>query len=141
MDELEKQHGHHDHHDKNSKDFIVTNPLYPVGPAKELFIAGASVFEITEFLPPIQRVTILGINLPDPDTFGPYSSYWATLAIPKTPGTLATFPLVRTEDGQNWVGTTLLDFGGTLPPIQVVVRPQLGEEQIGAVILQGKVFS
>lgn len=144
MDEKEKFHGkhdHHDHHDHKDKDFIVTNPLYPVGPARQLFIAGASVFEITKFLPPVQRVTILGINLPEPDTFGPYDSYWATLAIPNTPGTLATFPLVRTEDGQNWVGSTQLDFGGTLPPIQVVVRPQFGEEVIGAVILQGDVFS
>ncbi|MHB1127480.1 MAG: hypothetical protein ACYC2T_11100 [Bacillota bacterium] len=51
--------------------FTTTNPLTPVGPAAELFIAGASIFEITDFEPPLQRVTIVGINLPDPDTFGP----------------------------------------------------------------------
>ena len=63
----------------NQQDFIEVNPLLPTGPAEELFVAGASVFEITVFTPPVQRVTILAINLPDPDTFGPFDSYIATL--------------------------------------------------------------
>ena len=120
--------------------FIVTNPLYPAGPAEQLFIAGASAFEITVFVPPIQRVTILGINLPEPNTFGPYDSYFAILSIPDTNETLATIPLIPTGDNQNWVGNILLDFAGTLPNINVAVRPQLGFERIGNVILEGQVF-
>lgn len=53
---------------KNNTDFIEVNPLLPTGPAEQLFIAGTSAFEITTFTPPIQRVTILAINLPNPDT-------------------------------------------------------------------------
>ncbi len=120
--------------------FIETKPLYPTGPAEQLFIAGASVFEITGFTPPIQRVTILGINLPEPDTFGPYDSYVATLTVPDSLEPLATLPLIPTVDNQNWVGTTLLDFGGTLPTINAEIRPQLGSDRIGEVILQGQVF-
>lgn len=119
---------------------IVTNPLSPTGPAGQLFIAGASVFEITIFTPPVQRVTILAINLPEPDTFGPYDSYVASLTIPDSLEPLATFPLLPTGDNQNWVGTTLLNFGGTLPTINASVRPQLGSDLIGDVILQGQVF-
>ncbi len=127
--------------DNESQSFIVTNPLSPTGPAEQLFIAGASVFEITVFIPPIQRVTILGINLPEPDTFGPFDSYVATLTIPGDPEPLDTFPLVPTEDNQNWAATTLLNFGGTLPNINVSVRPQLGFDRIGDVILEGPVFA
>jgi len=122
------------------QDFIVTNPLNPVGPAKQLFIAGVSVFEITPFTPPIQRVTILGINLPEPDTFGPYDRYVATLTVPGSLDPLATLILVPTEDNQNWIGTTFLDFGGTLPNINVSVRPESVSGQVGKIILQGPVF-
>ncbi len=122
------------------QDFISTNPLLPTGPAEQLFIAGASVFEITIYIPPIQRVTILGINLPEPDTFGPYDSYVATLTVPDSLEPLATIFMVPTEDKQNWVATTLLDFGGTLPNIEVSISPQYGFDRIGDVILQGPVF-
>ena len=123
-----------------SLDYVVANPLLPTGPAEQLFIAGASVFEITIFTPPIQRVTILAINLPDPDTFGPYDSYVATLTAPGSDEPLDTLFMVPTEDNQNWVATTFLDFGGTLPNIEVSVRPQSGFDRIGDVILQGPVF-
>lgn len=125
---------------KTSQDFIVAKPLLPAGPAEELFIAGASVFEITVFTPPIQRVTILGINLPDPDTFGPYDSYVATLTVPGSLEPLAILFLVPTEDNENWVASTLLDFGGTLPNINVSIRPQQGFDRVGDVILEGPVF-
>lgn len=124
---------------ESSQDFIEVNPLLPTGPAEQLFIAGASVFEITIFTPPIQRVTILAINLPDPDTFGPYDSYIATLLVPGSLEALAVLYLEPTGDNQNWVATTLLDFGGTLPNIEVEVRPT-GFERVGEVILQGQVF-
>lgn len=123
-----------------SQDFILANPLLPTGPAEQLFIAGASVFEITIYTPPIQRVTILGINLPEPDTFGPYDSYVATLTVPDSIEPLQTLYMVPTEDNQNWVATTLLDFGGTLPNIEVSISPQYGFDRIGDVILQGPVF-
>ena len=123
-----------------SQDFIIVNPILPTGPAEQLFIAGASVFEITVFTPPIQRVTILGINLPEPNTFGPYDSYIATLTVPGSDEPLQTLYLVPTEDRQNWVASTLLDFGGTLPNINVQVRPQSGFDRIGEVILEGPVF-
>ena len=97
-----------------NSDFIEVKALLPAGPADELFIAGASVFEITIFTPPVQRVTILGINLPDPDTFGPYDSYIATLISSGNEEPLETLYLVPTSDNQNWVASTLLDFGGTL---------------------------
>lgn len=121
--------------------FIQTNPLYPTGPAEQLFIAGASAFEITTLTPPVQRVTILGINLPEPDSFGPYDSYVAYLTVPDDPKPLATFNLLPTTDNQNWAASTLLFFGGTLFPINVSVRPQFGQERIGEIILQGQVFS
>lgn len=124
---------------ESSQDFIELNPLLPTGPAEQLFISGASVFEITIFTPPIQRVTILAINLPDPDTFGPYDSYIATLLVPGSLEPLAVLYLEPTGDNQNWVATTLLDFGGTLPNIEVEVRPT-GFERVGEVILQGQVF-
>ena len=124
----------------SSQDFLIVNPALPTGPAEQLFIAGASVFEITVFTPPIQRVTILGINLPEPNTFGPYDSYIATLTVQDSDDPLATLYLVPTEDRENWVGTTLLDFGGTLPNINVSVRPQSGFDRIGEVILEGHVF-
>ncbi|UMZ74065.1 hypothetical protein [Natranaerofaba carboxydovora] len=129
------------HNNNENQPFISTNPLFPTGPAEKLFIAGASAFEITTFTPPVQRVTILGINLPEPDTFGPYDSYVATLTVPDSTSTLATLYLVPTEDSQNWVASTLLDFGGTLPFIDVSVRPQLGAQRIGEIVLQGQVFS
>lgn len=122
------------------QDFIVTNPLTPVGPAKQLFIAGVSIFEITPFTPPIQRVTILAINLPEPDTFGPYDRYVAILTATGSPDPIATLILDPTEDKQNWIATTFLDFGGTLPNINVTVRPESGAGQIGKIILQGPVF-
>lgn len=122
-----------------SLDFVVANPLLPTGPAEQLFIAGASVFEITIFTPPLQRVTILGINLPDSDTFGPYDSYVATLTIPDSTEPLETLFLLPTGDNQNWAATIFLNFGGTLPNIQVSVRPQ-SFERIGEVILEGPVF-
>ena len=121
------------------KDFIEVNALLPAGAANELFIAGASVFEITDFVPPVQRVTILAINLPDPDTFGPYDSYVATLFIPGSLDELATMYLVPTNDNQNWVASTLLEFGGTLPNMKVEVKP-IGFEREGQVVLQGEVF-
>lgn len=124
---------------KESQSFIVLNALSPTGPAEKLFIAGASVFEITVFIPPIQRFTILGINLPDPDTFGPYDSYMATLTIPGTEDPLSTLYLIPSGDNQNWVASGFLDFGGTIPNIEVEVRPY-GFDRIGEVVLQGPVF-
>lgn len=124
---------------EGNQEFIEVNPLLPTGPAEQLFIAGASVFEITAFIPPIQRVTILAINLPDPDTFGPYNNYVATLLTSGTSEPLAELYLEPTEDRQNWVATTFLDFGGTLPNIRVEVRPT-GFERIGEVVLRGRVF-
>lgn len=121
------------------QNFIETNALSPNGPAKELFIAGVSVFEITIFTPPVQRVTILAINLPEPDTFGPYDSYTATLSTPGSDVPLSTLYLVPTEDKQNWVANTLLDFGGTIPDIEVSVRPT-SYDRMGEVILRGSVF-
>lgn len=91
------------------------------------------------FDPPIQRVTILAINLPDPGTFGPYDSYTATLLTNGTEEPLAVLELVPTIDQQNWLASTLLDFGGTLPNISVEVRP-VGFNHIGPVILEGQVF-
>lgn len=124
---------------ENVNNNIEVNPLLPTGPAEQLFIAGASVFEITIYTPPIQRVTILGINLPDPDTFGPYDTYIATLLIQESMEQLAELYLQPTIDNQNWVASTTLDFGGTLPTIEVEVRPT-GYERIGDVILKGRVF-
>lgn len=121
------------------EELIEVNALEPTGPAEDLFIAGASVFEITVFTPPVQRVTILGINLPDPDTFGPYDNYIATLTIPGSDVPLSTLYLVSTFDNQNWVASTLLDFGGTLPNIEVSVRP-VSNTHIGEVILEGPLF-
>lgn len=123
----------------NIQNNIEVNPLLPTGPAEQLFIAGASVFEITIYTPPIQRVTILGINLPDPDTFGPYDSYVATLLVEGSTEPLEELYLQPTLDNQNWVASTTLDFGGTLPIIEVEVRPT-AYERIGEVILQGRVF-
>lgn len=124
---------------RQEQEGIVANPLTPTGPAAQLFMAGGSVFEITIFTPPLQRVTILGINLPEPDTFGPYDSYVATLEIPGAIEPLATLVLSPTVDNQNWVASTLLDFGGTLPTINVTVRPA-SFNQTGNVILEGAVF-
>jgi|GEM_PF-1977353 len=121
--------------------FTTTNPLTPVGPAKNLFIAGASVFEITDFTPPLQRVTILGINLPDPGVFGPFDMYVAILEVAgDNNAPLAEIILEPTIDRLNWVGTAFLEFGGTLPPLVVSVRPQMGDNRIGPVILEGPVF-
>lgn len=123
-----------------SQDFVVANPLLPVGPAEQLFIVGASVFELTIFTPPIQRVTILGVNLPDPGTFGPYDSYVATLTVPGSDEPLDTIFMIPTVDNENWVASTFLDFGGTLPNIEVSIRPQAGFDRVGPVILEGPVF-
>lgn len=123
-----------------SLSFVEVNPLLPAGPAEQLFIAGASVFEITTFIPPIQRVTILGINLPDPDTFGPYDSYLATITIAETDDFVTEIYLIPTENKENWVGSTLLTFGGTLPQLEVEIRPVGYENRVGEVILQGPVF-
>lgn len=120
--------------------FIETNPLLPVGPAADLFIAGASVFEITVFEPPLQRVTVVGINLPEPDTFGPYDAYLATLVIPGEPEEeLTSFILEPTLDASIWAGLTFLDFGGTLFPINAIVRP-ISLERMGPIILEGPVI-
>ena len=122
--------------------FIETNPLQPVGPAQDLFISGASIFEITNFEPPLQRVSVVGVNLPNPGIFGPFDSYVATLTIPvdgEEPQELASFVLEPTFNEQIWGGSTLLDFGGTLPEINAAVRPQLDGERVGPVILEGPV--
>ncbi|MHB1419900.1 MAG: hypothetical protein ACYCX4_10020 [Bacillota bacterium] len=125
----------------NVHSFTTTNPLTPVGPAADLFIAGASIFEITDFEPPLQRVTIVGINLPDPDTFGPFDIYVATLEVPgNIPDIIAKIILKPTADKSVWAGTTNLTFGGTLPTLNVTVRPQQNNTRIGPVILQGPVF-
>ena len=123
----------------NNQDFIEVNTLLAKEPAIELFIAGTSTFEITAFMPPVQRVTILAINLPEPDTFGPFESYTATLTVPGSDQPLSTLYLIPTADNQNWVASSLLDFGGTLPNIEVAIRPD-GYKHIGEVILQGPVF-
>lgn len=120
--------------------FITTNALAPVGPAEQLFIAGASVFEITVFEPPVQRVTIVGINLPEPGIFGPYNQYLATVESPGEPNSIAEIDLVPTLDRTIWAGSAQLTFGGTLPPMTVSVRPQLFGVRVGPVILQGTVF-
>ena len=124
---------------ENIQDNVEVNPLLPTGPAEQLFISGASVFEITIYTPPIQRVTILAVNLPDPDTFGPYDSYVATLFVQGSMEPLAELYLQPTIDNQNWVASTILDFGGTLPTIDVEVRPT-SYDRIGDVILEGRVF-
>ncbi|SJZ59795.1 hypothetical protein [Selenihalanaerobacter shriftii] len=127
---------------QSNHSYVETHPLEPVGPAEDLFIVGVSVFEITDFEPPLQRATVVGINLPDPGTFGPYNSYIATLEIPNDPAEeLTDVPLEPTPNEDVWAGTTFLDFGGTLPPIDVSVRPQQEDgTRIGPVILQGTVF-
>lgn len=121
--------------------FVDVKALLPTGPAEQLFIAGASVFEITTFIPPIQRVTILAINLPDPDTFGPYESYLATITIAGTDDFVADLFLQPTSDKENWVASTFISFGGTIPPLEVSVRPVDFNDRIGEVILQGPLFS
>ena len=98
------------------------NPLFPIG-----------------LLPPIQCVTILGINLPDPGILGPFDSYTAVLTAVGSSVPLATVPLIPTADNKNWVATTFLQFGGTLPEIEVEVRPQ-SETRVGEAILEGRVF-
>lgn len=97
------------------------------------------MFEITIFVPPIQRVTILAINLPDPDTFGPYDSYLASLFTQGSLEPLEVLYLEPTIDRQNWVANTLLDFGGTLPNIRAEIRPS-GFERTGPVIMEGQIF-
>lgn len=120
--------------------FVEVKALIPTGPAEQLFIAGASVFEITTFIPPIQRVTILGINLPDPGTFGPYESYVATISVAETEDFVAELYLMPTNDKENWVASTFLKFGGTLPNLEVAIRPVDYGDRIGEVILQGPIF-
>lgn len=124
--------------EKLQHSFITTNPLVPVGPAADLFIAGVSVLEITDFEPPLQRVTVVGINLPDPDTFGPYANYVANLIVPnETMEEVGMVFLEPTFSQEVWAGVTFLNFGGTLFPIDVQVRPVGDEGQIGPVILEG----
>jgi len=102
-----------------------------------------SLFEITVFEPPVQRVTISATNLPDPDTFGPYNMYIATLFFEPIddgePAEITDVELFPTTDGAVWAGTTLLNFSGTLAPISVEVRP-FRQESVGPVILEGPVF-
>lgn len=127
--------------DNKQHSFTTTNPLTPMGPAKQLFVAGASVFEITDFTPPLQRVTILAINLPDPGVFGPFDMYVALLSVAgEENAPLAEIVLEPTIDRLNWVGTVFLEFGGTIPPLVVAVRPQMGDNRIGPVIMEGSVF-
>ncbi|MTI96286.1 MAG: hypothetical protein FH749_12555 [Firmicutes bacterium] len=121
--------------------FITTNVLEPVGPASQLFISGVSIFEITIFEPPLQRVTLVAINLPDPDTFGPFDQYVATLEIPGESAPQEEIVLLPTPDEAVWAGSTLLTFGGTLPTINAFIRPQLNGVRVGPVILQGRVVS
>lgn len=118
--------------------FITTNPLYPAGPAEELFIAGASVFEITNFQPPLQRITVIGINLPEPRTFGPYNNYLAVLVSgDEEVEELGGLFLNPTISREVWAGVTFLNFGGTFFPINIQIRPTGDEGQIGPVILEG----
>jgi len=131
----------HNCNNNNDTNAGFATVLDVVGPAAELFVAGISLFEITDFTPPLQRVTIVGINLPDPDTFGPFDQYVATLTVPDTvPQVLDTFPLEPTVSAAGWVGVTFLTFGGTLPMIEVAVRPQSFDDRVGPVILQGIIF-
>ncbi len=127
--------------EKRQGSFIIINPLIPVGPAEDLFIAGVSTFEITAFEPPLQRVTIVGINLPEPDVFGPFTDYLATLEVPTNGEVeeLTRFTLEPTFNTSIWGGTTLLEYGGTLFPINVTVRP-ISQTRVGPVILEGPVF-
>lgn len=125
----------------NAISFVETNPLNATGPGKQLFIAGAAIFEITTFEPPVQRITVVGVNLPDPDTFGPFNQYVAIFEVPGDPAPLAELILQPTMDYQNWAASTLLFFGGTLPPINVSVRPRSYDGRIGPIILQGSAFN
>ena len=120
--------------------FLVTNPLRPTGPAAQLFIAGAGLFEITAYEPPVQRVTIVGVNLPDPGIFGPYSNYLAIILAPGNPSPIAEINLSPTLAGSVWAGSQLLTFGGTLPRLFAEVRPVLYGVRQGPVILIGTVF-
>lgn len=121
--------------------FVETHPLTPVGPAAGLFISGVSVFEITVFTPPIQRVSVIGINLPDPGVFGPFTMYVATVSPTDNPEDVITqIILLPTPDRLFWAGTTFLTFGGTLFPMTVTVRPVQDETFIGPVILEGPLF-
>lgn len=127
--------------DANGHSFVVTNPLTPVGPGEDLFIAGASIFEITDFDPPLQRVTVVGINLPPPDTFGPYDEYVATISPTDDPTqTILTLILRPTAGGAVWAGTGFLTFGGTLFPMTATVRPQQDTNRVGPAILEGPAF-
>lgn len=120
--------------------FIETGALIATGPAEQLFIAGISGFEITDFEPPLQRVTIVGINLPDPEVFGPYDAYEAVILDPEQ-GVVTQFQLFPVPDQRIWAGTTFLTFGGTLFPMTGIVRPiALATDQTGPAILEGTVF-
>lgn len=119
--------------------YVATQPLLPTGPAAQLFIAGAAVFEITIFEPPVQRVTIVSINLPPPGIFGPYAEYRASISAPGDPTPVVNIYLSPT-DGAVWAGSALLNFGGTLPRLEASVRPVMYGVRIGPVVLQGPVF-
>jgi hypothetical protein len=123
--------------------FAEAQVLEPAGPAAQLFIAGVSLFEITDFEPPVQRATVSVVNLPNPGLFGPYNMYRATLFFEppdNEPEPITDIELVPTADENVWAGTTLLTFAGTLAPISVTVVP-LRQESVGPVIVEGPVFS
>lgn len=120
--------------------FIETGALIATGPAEQLFIAGISGFEITDFEPPLQRVTIVGINLPDPEVFGPYDAYEAVILDPEQ-GVVTEFQLSPVPDQRLWAGATFLTFGGTLFPMTGIVRPiALAGNLTGPTILEGTIF-
>lgn len=120
--------------------FIEAGALVATGPAEQLFIAGISGFEITDFEPPLQRVTIVGINLPDPAVFGPYDAYEAAVLDPDQ-DVVTEFQLLPIPSQRIWAGTTFLTFGGTLFPMTAIVRPiALATNQNGPAILEGTIF-
>lgn len=120
--------------------FIEAGALVATGPAEQLFIAGISGFEITDFEPPLQRVTIVGINLPDPGVFGPYDAYEAVVLDPEQ-GVVTEFQLFPIPDQRIWAGTAFLTFGGTLFPMTGIVRPiALASNITGPAILEGTIF-
>lgn len=120
--------------------FGEVNILEPVNAGAELFIAGMSLFELTVFEPPLQRVTVTGVNLPDPDTFGPFDQYSAEV-MTADGDPVATLILQPTSDQSVWAGTAFLDFGGTIPPLMTRVLPLTpGSYASDSPILEGPLF-
>lgn len=120
--------------------FIEAGALTATGPAEQLFIAGISGFEITDFEPPLQRVTVVGINLPDPAVFGPYDAYEAVVLDPEQ-DIVTEFQLFPISKQRIWAGTTFLTFGGTLFTMTAIVRPISMETNLnGPAILEGTIF-